>query len=217
MKPCKMVLFDLDGTVLDTLEDIAQSVNQALRLYGFPERTREEVRSFLGNGSRYLIEKAVPENASPEEIELVHQCHNAYYAAHCCVKTAPFDGIPRLLKTLREHGILTAVVSNKPDNATQETCRHYFDGCLDAAIGQQDGIARKPQPDMAMLVLSRFGIAPEEAVYVGDTEVDYQTALNGGMRPILVSWGFRDREALAALNAEIITDTMEQLEKRLLG
>lgn len=214
---CKMVLFDLDGTLLDTLDDLTDSVNTVLHRYGCPERDRQSVRRALGNGARALLEESLTEPMAPQRFEQMLAEYRAYYAAHCCCKTRPFDGMLPLLQALREAGIGVAVVSNKPDEATQQTCRHYFNGYLDMAVGFRDSLPPKPQPALPNLVLSHFRVPAAQCVYVGDTEVDYQTALLGGMQPVLVSWGFRSREELLALQPPVLADTVNELHRLLLG
>lgn len=212
----KLVIFDLDGTILNTLEDLAASVNAALRLNAMPERTIEEVRQFVGNGIRKLIERAVPAETSPESTEQVLADFRSHYELHCTDRTAPYEGIPALIDALRAAGMLTAVVSNKADSAVQKLCAAMFPGQFDAVAGEREGVRRKPAPDAVNAVLERFGIAKEEAVYIGDSDVDIRTAANAGMACISVDWGFRDAAFLNAHGAEEILSSPETLQKRLL-
>ena len=201
------ILFDLDGTLLDTLADLAGSVNHVLASFGYPQRTVEEVRQFVGNGAARLIAQAVPEGANPAPVLAAFQ---PYYSAHCQIKTKPYEGIPELLAALRRAGVRTAVVSNKPDETTRTLAARFFPE-LDGAMGQREGIASKPAPDMVRAALDQLHAAPEETLYVGDSEVDVATARNAGLDMIGVAWGFRGRAALEAAGAPLVADTPEQL------
>ena len=214
---CELAIFDLDGTILNTLEDLADSLNAALKAYGFPERTLEEVRCFVGNGIRRLIERGVPAGTPEEEIVRVHERFTAPYKVHCADKTRPYPGINDLLKNLRQAGCRTAVVSNKADYAVQELCEQYFPGVFDAAVGERAGILKKPAPDSVNEVLRRLKVTKEHAVYIGDSEVDIATARNAQMRSILVDWGFRDRSFLVEQGAETIVSSPEEIERLLMG
>ncbi len=211
-----LVIFDMDGTVLDTLKDLAAAVNAALRTSGMPEHTLEEVRQFVGNGIGKLIERAVPAGATDTEREQVFQAFTAYYKAHCTEQTAPYPGIPALLEELRASGIKTAVVSNKADYGVQALAKAFFPGLLDAAVGERPGVRRKPAPDAVQAVLQALGIAREEAVYVGDSDVDIQTARNAGIPCISVDWGYRTAAFLRENGAERIVSTAEELRACLL-
>lgn len=207
----KLAIFDLDGTILNTLEDLADSTNYALSVNGMPERTIDEVRRFVGNGIHKLIERAVPQGSTEGQIEQVFVTFKEYYKDHCAVKTRPYDGIMELLKTLKENGTLTAVVSNKGDFAVQILCKDYFPELFDFAVGEREGIRRKPAPDSVLAVLEQFQIPKEEAVYIGDSEVDIQTAKNAGMKEIAVTWGFRPKKFLKENGADCIVHTPEKL------
>ena len=176
-----------------------------------PEHTINEVRWFVGNGIHKLIERAVPKGSSDEQIEQVFTTFKEYYKDHCAVKTRPYSGIMELLKTLREKGILTAVVSNKGDFAVQILCEDYFREMFDFAVGEREGIRRKPAPDSVLAVLEKFQISKDEAVYIGDSEVDIQTAFNAGMKEIAVTWGFRPESFLKENGADCIVHTPEEL------
>ncbi len=208
----KLAIFDLDGTILDTLEDLADATNFALREHGYPERTIEEVRRFVGNGIRRLIERAVPGELTTEEIDGVHNTFSAYYQQHCADKTRPYEGILQLLERLRAAGCLTAVVSNKADAAVQPLCRHYYKGLFDYAVGERAGIRRKPAPDSVQEVLRRLRVDPADAVYIGDSEVDIQTAANAGLDSIIVTWGFRERTFLESQGGRRFVDRPEEIE-----
>lgn len=188
------ILWDLDGTLLDTLQDLADGTNHALHQFGYPERTIEEVRRFVGNGARRLIEQAVPAGADVEE---VLNAFYEYYNAHCRVKTRPYDGI---LDALAELGrsFPMAVVSNKPDAAVKQLCAHYFSGLY--ARGESADCPRKPAPDMILKTMAFIGV--ERCVYVGDSEVDVETARRAGVPCLSVLWGFRDRQTLLNAGAE---------------
>ncbi|MDE5891406.1 MAG: HAD-IA family hydrolase [Acetatifactor sp.] len=212
----KLAIFDLDGTILDTLEDLADAVNYALGECGYPLRTIEEVRRFVGNGIRNLIERAVPDGLTEEEINRVHQTFSAYYQEHCADKTRPYEGILPLLKRLRAAGCLTAVVSNKADVAVQPLCQQYYEGLFDYAVGEREGIRRKPAPDAVREVLRRLRIEAGKAVYIGDSEVDIQTAANAGLESIIVTWGFRERAYLESQGGQRFVDRPEEIEEIIL-
>lgn len=207
----KLLIFDMDGTILDTLEDLADSTNYALKVNGLPERTIEEVRFFVGNGIRRLIERAVPEGTSDELRERVYYAFTEHYRYHCADKTKAYDGILELLRTVRERGYLTAVVSNKADFAVQTLCEDYFRGLFDYAVGERDGVRRKPYPDSVLDVLAKLGIDRKDAVYIGDSDVDIETARKSGLDIVCVSWGFRGRELLEEYGAKVIIDEPMEL------
>lgn len=211
----KLAMFDMDGTVLDTLGDLSDSLNHTLAVHNMPVRTIDEARMMLGDGMNVLIHRAVPEGTPEEVIQEVLKDYKAYYGSHSSIKTKAFDGIPQLLETLRSMGIKTCVVSNKGDFAVQDLARTYFEGLLDASAGENEaaGIARKPAPDMCNKMLDYFGVTPSEAVYIGDTEVDIETAKNSGMDCIICSWGFRSVEYLKSKGAKIIVDTPMEILK----
>lgn len=209
------VIFDLDGTLLDTLEDLADAVNYALRSTGMPERTIEEVRAFVGNGVRRLIELAVPEGAENSRFEEVFDRFKAYYGVHCNDKTKPYDGILPLLRELKEEGFALAIVSNKLDSAVKELSRIYFDGLVEVAIGEREGVKRKPEPDTVFAALEELSVSGESAVYVGDSDVDVMTAKNAGLPCISVLWGFRDREFLVEHGAGMFAGTPEEIRQYL--
>lgn len=192
----KLAVFDMDGTILDTLEDLKDSTNFALEKCGYPTRSYDEVRRFVGNGIRKLIERAVPEGLTVEQIDRVHEVFTEHYKVHCADKTKAYDGIKPLLEKLRASGVKTAVVSNKADYGVQELCKEYFDGLFDYAVGEREGIRRKPAPDAVNEALRVLGIDKSEAVYIGDSDVDFETAKNAELPCISVLWGFRDEEFL---------------------
>ena len=206
------VIFDLDGTLLDTLQDLTNSVNYALRSMHYPERTLDEVRSFVGNGIAKLIEKAVPTDTSAENEETVFQVFKSHYADHCEENTAPYDGIPDLLKQLSDKGIRIAVVSNKVDFAVKKLCQKYFGDKILIAIGERPGVRRKPEPDSVFEALKVLNADPMTAVYVGDSEVDVATAANARIDLIAVTWGFRNRKILSDAGACVFADSVCQLK-----
>ncbi|MCD8148942.1 MAG: HAD-IA family hydrolase [Clostridiales bacterium] len=187
----KLMIFDMDGTILDTLEDLTDSLNYALKKSGMPERSLSEVREFVGNGIRKLIERAVPVNTSFDTVNRVLADFSENYRQNCANKTRPYEGIPEVLSSLRNSGIQTAVVSNKVDFAVQQLCVQYFDGLFDLAVGEREDVRKKPAPDAIYAVLEHFGLEKKDALYIGDSEVDIQTAANVGMDCICVGWGFR--------------------------
>lgn len=212
----ELVIFDMDGTILDTLDDLADSLNYALSLSAFPERTLTEVRNFVGNGIQTLIKRAVPLETSIEYLDKVYKDFTAYYPNHCFDKTKPYSGIIEMIKELRKHGIKTAVVSNKADYAVQILCKKYFDGLFDFAVGEQAGVSKKPAPDSVNLVLDKLNVEHTNCVYIGDSDVDIQTAVNAKMDGISVDWGFRDVPFLKEHGAKIIVSSPEELLSMLL-
>ena len=207
------VIFDLDGTLLNTLEDLKDSVNYALGKAGMPLRSMEEIRRFVGNGVRRLLELAVPEGNGNPRFEEVFELFRSYYGQHCNDKTAPYPHIMELLKELRERGYKMAIVSNKYYAGVQELNRLYFADYVQVAIGEKEGIRKKPAPDTVLAALDALGSRKETAVYVGDSEVDIATAANTGMDCIAVTWGFRTREEQEKAGGRIFAgDPLEILE-----
>lgn len=206
-----IAIFDLDGTILNTLEDLADSTNYALKTYGYPERTMDEVRQFVGNGIRKLMERAVPEGTPVEEIDRVHETFTAHYKVHCADKTRPYDGIMELLQNLKKDGCKLAVVSNKADYGVQELCKQYFDGVFDFAVGEREGIRKRPAPDSVNEVLKTLGCSRDRAVYIGDSDVDIQTAANAQLDHIIVEWGFRDIPFLISKGAKVLVEKPEEI------
>ena len=215
------VVFDLDGTLLDTLEDLYLSVNAALDAHGMPRRSKDEVRLATGNGIRLLVRRSVPASTPPSVEEGVFEAFRRIYGEHCEDHTAPYPGIPGLLARLREAGVRLGVVSNKADFAVQELIARRFPGAFDAVMGEDEaaGIRKKPAPDMVLAALRRMG-APEDPAtfaYVGDSEVDVRTARACGCSCLSCSWGFRDRGWLEEAGATRIVDTPAELERVLLA
>ncbi len=201
------VVFDMDGTVLNTLDDLTDSVNYVLDRFGMPTRTREDYRRFFGNGIRHALECAVPEGTPDSAIEEMLPVFKEHYDRHCLDKTGPYEGILDLMKTLAERGYRMAIVSNKIDSAVKELNDRFFSDYISVAIGEKPGIRRKPAPDTVLAALEELGVSPEEAVYVGDSEVDFRTAVNSGMPCITVLWGFRDKDYLEDIGASIFAET----------
>jgi phosphoglycolate phosphatase len=207
------IIFDLDGTLLNTLDDLWASVNYSLAQNGLPCRSKSEVRSFLGNGVRVLIEKSVPEGTDKDIVEQVLSTFRPYYVAHAMDKTAPYDGVRAMLAKLKSQGYKTAIVSNKPDAAVQELYESMFKELIDIAIGERSDLRRKPCPDMVLKAMEQLGSSTDESIYVGDSEVDYATAQNSGLPCVSVSWGFRDKEFLESTGAKLIIDSPEEFLK----
>ncbi|MBP3488777.1 MAG: HAD-IIIA family hydrolase [Roseburia sp.] len=207
MRKYDTVIFDLDGTLLDTLEDLTDAVNYALREFDMPERTIDEVRRFVGNGVRRLMELAVPEGFSNPVFKDVFAKFKEYYGVHCNDKTKAYDGVLTLLKELKGEGFALAIVSNKLDSAVKELSEIYFEGVVKVAIGEKTGVAKKPAPDTVYEALRELGMPKERAVYVGDSEVDVMTAKNAGLPCISVLWGFRDEAFLRQQGAERFAHT----------
>lgn len=207
----ELIVFDMDGTILDTLEDLKNSMNHTLKLHNMPERTLDEIRSFVGNGIRKLIERAVMAGTSAEQIDVIHKDFMEHYEIHCADFTRPYDGVNDLIKELRNRGYKTAVVSNKADGAVQDLCVQYFPGLFDLAIGERPEIAKKPAADMVNLALNKLNVSKEKAVYIGDSDVDVATARNSKLDMIAVDWGFRTREFLIEQGAETIVSKPEEI------
>jgi phosphoglycolate phosphatase len=207
----KCVIFDLDGTLLYTLEDLKNSVNSALEKNSFPTRTLNEVREFVGNGIESLMRSASPEGISEEAFYKCFCDFKEYYKIHSEDNTKEYDGITDVLKALKANGFLLAVVSNKADFAVNTLCKKYFPGLLDCAIGERDGIKRKPCPDSVNEVLKEFAVDKEKCFYVGDSDVDVKTANNAGVRCIACTWGFRSKVVLERENPEYIIDSPKEI------
>lgn len=207
----KMLIFDMDGTILDTLEDLKNATNYVLREYGMPERTLEEVRRFVGNGIRNLLRQAVVDETSEEKLDTIFETFREYYKDHCADSTCPYEGITDIIITARNQGYLTAVVSNKADFAVQELCEKYFPGLFDCAVGEKDGVRRKPYPDSVLSVLEQFDLDVEDAVYIGDSDVDFQTSQNANMDVIMVGWGFREEDFLKSLGAPFVIKSPNEI------
>ena len=209
-------LFDLDGTLLDTLADLADAVNHALSALGCPRRSMDEIRSFVGNGAVMLIRRALPQSHAHLEAECL-LVFKTYYAAHMDVKTRPYPGILDMLDELTTRSIHCAVVSNKFDGAVGPICRKYFGDRVALAIGEKEGVPPKPAPDGCLWTMEQLGVKPSEAIYVGDSDTDVLTAHNAGLQCVGVSWGFRTRQDLERAGADIIVDSVDALLDALRG
>jgi phosphoglycolate phosphatase len=212
----KTYIFDLDGTLLDTLGDLAASVNYALRMHRMPEHSIDDVRRFVGNGVRKLMERAIPEGAENSDFEVTFATFRQHYMAHSLDTTKPYEGIPETLEALKAKGCHLAVVSNKMMAATQDLCRHFFPDTIEVAIGENEaaGIRKKPAPDTVFEALRQLGVGQEGAVYVGDSDVDIETARNSGLPCISVLWGFRDRDFLLQHGAKTLISSPSELLSR---
>ena len=208
----RAVLYDMDGTVLDTLEDMADSVNESLSRFGLPPVTLDKVRRSVGNGARKLIFRVVPEGTDPALTERVLAFYKPWYDAHCNEKTRPYAGVPELMARLRDRGIAQAIISNKPDPAVQELARAFFPGLLETAVGESAAVRTKPNPDAILAAVKQMGVPLEQCVYVGDSEVDVEAARNARLDCISVSWGFRSVEQLLAAGAARIVSDPAGLE-----
>lgn len=211
MKKIDTILFDMDGTTLNTLEDLADSVNHVLSVYGFPPKTPQQIRQYLGNGVKKLMELSVPGGMDNPQFTRCLTDFQTYYEAHANRKTAPYPGILELLNTLHRRQYKMGIVSNKMDVAVKQLAQKWFAEYVGAAIGETEDIRRKPAPDTVLKALKILGSAPDRAILVGDSEVDVQTARNAGLICVGVTWGFRDREALEAEGADFIIDQPQQL------
>ena len=209
------VIFDLDGTLLDTLGDLAASTNRALTHFHFPQRSLDEVRQFVGNGVEKLIRRAVPAGTEEAQIQACLTWFKQDYMVHMRDQTAPYPEILALLQALREHGCKAGVVSNKFDGAVKELCQEHFGDLIYIAIGERPGLRKKPAPDLVNLCISELEASPDRCVYVGDSDVDIQTAANAGLPCLSVSWGFRSRPFLVEHGASMIADTPAELWHKL--
>jgi phosphoglycolate phosphatase len=229
----KAAIFDMDGTILNTSHDLTTAINYAMKVHGHRhDFENADGRLFFGSGAHTAVQRALALESGMDrdkilqigsaknsevpgidesEVLKILATYSPYYKAHNAIETRPYDGINDLLKRLRSAGVRTAVVSNKPDNSVVQLAADYFDGGFDFAIGETEGIARKPAPDMNFLILDKLGIRAQDAVYIGDTEIDYATAANTGMDLIMVEWGFRPKAQLAALGAKVFASTAQDI------
>lgn len=205
------VIFDLDGTLLNTLGDLRAATNHALEVRGLPPHSMEEIRQFIGNGIRLLICRAMPEGTPEAEIDAALDDFKAYYAAHIHDRTVPYDGIPQLLTALRKRGIKVAVLSNKIDSASQQLIEYFFPEKTDVVFGEHVGVPRKPDPTSCRMVMQQLGVQPEQVLYVGDSGTDMQTAKNAGLYAVGVTWGFRSKEVLLKYGADLLVHRPEQI------
>lgn len=207
----RTVLFDLDGTLLNTLTDLSNSVNFALKAHELPERTVQEIRAFLGNGIRNLIEKSVPFNTSVEVLDKVFQSFKTYYLKHGLDYTTPYVGIMPLLEKLKKESFKMAIISNKVDAAVQQLNSQFFADYMDIAVGEKPNVKRKPAPDSVLFAIEALGAQPDTTLYIGDSEVDYETARAASVKCVLVTWGFRDERDLKLLKSDFYANSPEEL------
>lgn len=211
MNTYKTYIFDLDGTLLDTLNDLHASCNYALRTHGMPERSLEEVRQFVGNGVKKLMERAIPNGLENPLFEDTLQTFRQHYLLHNLDTTLPYPGIMEMLQQLKAQGKRIAVVSNKFYAATQDLCKHFFGDTIQVAIGEREDIKKKPAPDTVLEALRQLQVTRQDAVYVGDSEVDVETARNSGIPCISVLWGFRSKSFLLSHGATMFIETPNEL------
>lgn len=211
MKEYDTYIFDLDGTLLYTLDDLTNSVNHAMTEFGLPEHSIEDVRRMVGNGIKKLIERAIPNGKENQQYENIYSSFMEHYLKHNLDTTKPYDGIIETLDALKKRGKKMAVVSNKYYKATEELCRHFFRDYIDVAIGESEKIRKKPAPDSVFEAIKRLGVSKEHCVYVGDSEVDIETAKNSGLPCISVLWGFRDRDFLLKHGAQTFIENPEEI------
>ncbi|MDE5980674.1 MAG: HAD family hydrolase [Bacteroidaceae bacterium] len=197
----KAAIFDLDGTLIDSLQDLWISVNHSLSQMGFPKRSLDEVRQFVGNGVGKLMQRAVPQGTDNALVEQCLQCFKQHYVKHCCENTAPYEGVVPMLRLLHQQGILTVILPNKLQSAGDELVDEHFKGIIDVVIGEREGIRRKPAPDMVDLAVQQLQLEKDDCLYIGDSDVDVQTAGNAGLDCVAVLWGFRSRDVLLQAGA----------------
>lgn len=209
----QLVIFDLDGTMLNTIADIAMATNHALSAFGYPTHSEEKIKSFVGNGVSKLLERALPEDKRTEEnIALLREAFTEYYDKHNADLSTPYPGIASLLSQLQENGVLLAVASNKYQSATEKLVAHYFPGIeFVCVLGQRTGIPVKPSPDIVHEIMATANVYRKDTIYVGDSGVDMQTANNAGINAVAVSWGFRPRQELETYCPFAIIDKAEDL------
>lgn len=211
MKDFETYIFDLDGTLLSTLDDLVASTNYALRWAGMPERTVEEVRMFVGNGVKLLMERAIPNGINNPKFQETYAKFREHYMEHNLDTTCPYEGIPELLRELKRRGKKLAIVSNKFYAATQELAKHFFPDTIEVAIGERDSIRKKPAPDTVLEALKQLGASKDNAVYIGDSDVDIMTAKNCNLPCISVLWGFRDKDYLVKHGGTIFVDKPSEI------
>ena len=204
------VIYDLDGTLLYTLEDLMNSVNYALDHYGYPHRNIDEIRSFIGNGVAVLMKRSAPENCPEDELKVMLDIFRPHYLEHMYDTTGPYDGVINMMKEIHEAGYKTAIVSNKLDPAVKELDKMFFSGLTELAIGAPSH-AKKPDPTSVLICINDLGSQVSESIYIGDTDIDIETAHNAGLKCIGVSWGFRGRKFLEEFNCDYIIDKPDEL------
>ena len=208
----KVLVLDLDGTLMNTLEDLTDSTNYILEKHNFPKRTIKEIRSFVGNGIKKLMERAVPQNTDEKIINECYEEMLTYYKENSLIKTAPYVGTKEIVEKLHQEGFKIAIITNKAQNSADIIAEKFFGKSVDLVIGDDKKMPLKPNPAGIEKALEYFKISKDEAVYVGDSEVDLQTGNNGNLKTILVLWGFRDRDFLEEKGGKVFAETVEELE-----
>lgn len=210
----KLAIFDMDGTLLNTLADLAEACNHALRKGGFPVHTEDEYKNFVGRGPMHLIERALPEERRDSAtVQKTRGDFSEYYEEHSLDSTKPYDGVDYAMKTAREAGVSIAVLSNKPDEYAVSLSEIFFPGLIDLPAGSKQGVPLKPDPSAGLEIMRHFGVSPEETVYIGDSGVDMQTGKRLGAYTVGVTWGFRPKNELQECGADVIIDNVEELIK----
>ncbi len=207
----KTLIFDMDGTVLDTLGDLTEAINHTMRTFSEPEHTIDEIRSFVGNGPIKLMERSVPRKLDEKEFNEHLRIYKEYYAAHNRDLTKPYDGIVELMQRAKSEGMKIGIVSNKHHSAVVELSEYYFKGLVDVAVGNKPGAKTKPDPEVVFDAMETLGAKPDTTVYIGDSDVDAATAEAAGLDCILVTWGFRSRELLEKQRSVAVVDTVKEL------
>lgn len=202
----KLVIFDLDGTLLYTLEDLMDSVNYSLEKYGYETKTLEEVSSGVGNGVEHLLRSMLPTGISEDDFKKCYMSFKEHYSEHCCDKTRPYDGVVETLRILKNRGVKIGIVSNKFQEAAEDVCQHYFKGLYDVVMGESETCRRKPAPDGINMICEQYEVEKDEAIFFGDSEVDIMTGDNAGVYCVSVLWGFRSREFLAKNGAHLFIE-----------
>ena len=212
MKKYDTVIFDMDGTLLNTIDDLADSVNYMLQKYSFPTKTVAQVCSYVGNGIKLLIERAIPDGADNPKFEEAFECFRAHYEIHCEDKTGPYDGVCDLVKKFKECGYKLAIVSNKFDAGLKILANKFFPE-VEVVVGEREseGVKKKPAPDMVYIAMDQLGSTKEGSVYIGDSDVDFLTAKNSGIDCVSVLWGFRDKEFLEGFGASVFAETPDEV------
>ena len=207
----RAAIFDLDGTLLDTLGDLADSTNKTLEVFGRELVTEKQVRAAVGNGADVLFEKVLADGREDPEFREMLDHFTSWYAQHCLIRTGPYQGIMETLEDLKQQGTGMAIVSNKPDNAVQVLTKRFFGEYVETAVGARKDLRKKPNPDTVLEAMRLLGTLPDESLYIGDSEVDFETARNAGIPCALVTWGFRDRKLLEQLKPDFLIDEPMEL------
>jgi len=215
MRKRNTIIFDMDGTLLNTLDDIADSLNYSLKKCGYPVHEVNDIRKMIGGGASILLERAAPKNLPGEQMEELKTVFLGHYFKNANNKTDLYDGIRPLVSRLKDEGFQMGIVSNKGDKAVKELSDFYFQDQMVMALGERPDITRKPAPDALLLAMDMLGVTNEECIYIGDSEVDAQFSINAGVPCIIVTWGFRDREELALVNPDAIVDTVDELYEQI--